>query len=53
MFDPVYLFTKSKSALICLGNVEAYLPPDTFLVIESDIRGAMYIGLGEFYNAYL
>lgn len=53
MFDLVYLFTKSKSTLIYLGNVEVYLPPNTFLVIESDIRGAMHIGLGEFYNAYL
>lgn len=53
MFDPVHLFTKSKSALICSGNVEAYLPPNTFSVIESDIRGAMHIGLGEFHDAYL
>lgn len=53
MFDLVYLFTKSKSALIYLGNAEVYLLPNTFLVIESDIRGAIHIGLGEFYNTYL
>lgn len=53
MFDPVHLFTTSKQpSLFRPGRTQ----PDVAnspLVIASDVRGAMYISLGEFYKAYL